>query len=252
MDRFQDKYRIPSVRAKWWNYSAEGIYFITICTSGHDYYFGQIINKQMILSEIGIIVRMEWEKSFNLRKELFCDRFVIMPNHIHAILRIENDPVETHGRASLQTRASLSTGVSLPNDMSLPNLTPLPNGASLPNDTSLPNSTSLSNHTTLYCNASFNDSVSPQSNNTHITAQSENFTSNKNYGIAKRQPKSISSFLAGFKSVVTVNARPINSCFGWQTRFHDHIVRNDQDYQRIAYYIENNPANWQQDKFFRK
>jgi len=58
-------------------------------------------------------------------------------------------------------------------------------------------------------------------------------------------------FVAGFKSVVTANALKINSCFGWQARFYDNIVRNDRDYQRIADYIENNPVNWEQDKFFR-
>ena len=103
MDKFLDKYRISSARAIWWNYDANGIYFITICTSGHDYYFGQIMNKQMVLSDIWLLVQREWEKSFIIRKELQCDTFVIMPNHIHAILRIENDnPVETHGSASLQ------------------------------------------------------------------------------------------------------------------------------------------------------
>ena len=81
--------------------------------------------------------------------------------------------------------------------------------------------------------------------------QSEHSHPIKNYGIAYRPPKSISSFVAGFKSVVTVNALKINSCFGWQARFYDNIVQNDQDYQRIAEYIENNPVNWEQDKFFR-
>ena len=81
--------------------------------------------------------------------------------------------------------------------------------------------------------------------------QSEQSQPVKNYGIAYRAPKSISSFVAGFKSVVTVNALKINTCFGWQSRFYDNIVRNDQDYQRIADYIENNPLNWEQDKLFR-
>ncbi len=193
MEKFQDKYRIPSARAKWWNYDSDGIYFITICTSGHDYYFGQVIDKQMVLSGIGLMVQMEWEKSFIIRKELHCDAYVIMPNHIHAILRIENDgPVETHGRASAES-----------NDLQ------------------------------------------------KETKQSEHFTSNKNYGIAYRSPKSISSFVAGFKSVVTVNALKINSCFSWQARFYDSIVQRDQDYQWIVDYIENNPLNWEQDKFFR-
>jgi len=37
--------------------------------------------------------------------------------------------------------------------------------------------------------------------------------------------------------------------FGWQSRFHDHIIRNDAEYQRINDYIENNPKNWDNDKF---
>jgi len=217
MDKFLDKYRIPSARAKWWNYNADGSYFITICTSGHDYYFGQIMNKQMILSDIGLLVQKEWEKSFNIRKELRCDTFVIMPNHIHAIIRIENDnPVETHGGASPKS-----------NDLSIE----LHGGAS-------PKSNDLLRMTGAPLSVS-------------TTTQSRHSLTVKNYGIAYRPPKSISSFVACFKSVVTVNALKINSCFGWQARFYDNIVQNDQDYQRIAEYIENNPANWEQDKFFR-
>ena len=36
----------------------------------------------------------------------------------------------------------------------------------------------------------------------------------------------------------------------WQKSFHDHIIRNDSDYLRIAEYIENNPASWEKDCFF--
>jgi len=37
----------------------------------------------------------------------------------------------------------------------------------------------------------------------------------------------------------------------WQRSYHDHIIRNEQDYSRIAEYIENNPANWQNDRFYK-
>jgi hypothetical protein len=101
-DRFQDKYRIPSARLRNWDYGWNGHYFITICSVGHDPYFGVIENKNMVLSEIGILVRSEWDKSFVLRPGLYCDNYVIMPNHIHAILRIDKDDfVETHSCASL-------------------------------------------------------------------------------------------------------------------------------------------------------
>jgi hypothetical protein len=37
---------------------------------------------------------------------------------------------------------------------------------------------------------------------------------------------------------------------GWQSRFHDHIIRNEEEFQRISHYIANNPLNWQKDNFF--
>jgi len=36
----------------------------------------------------------------------------------------------------------------------------------------------------------------------------------------------------------------------WQKSFHDHIIRNEEDYIRIAEYIENNPVNWEEDCLF--
>jgi len=40
--------------------------------------------------------------------------------------------------------------------------------------------------------------------------------------------------------------------FTWQTRFHDHIIRNNDEYQRIQQYIINNPAKWCDDKFYNE
>src|SRR5690606_21050133 len=91
MSKFRNRYRNESIRAPWWNYANVGAYFITICTAGREQIFGEIINNEMHLSPIGDIVDQEWNISFDMRAELFCDNFVIMPNHIHAILRIEHD-----------------------------------------------------------------------------------------------------------------------------------------------------------------
>ncbi|MCX6237989.1 MAG: hypothetical protein NTY07_10635 [Bacteroidia bacterium] len=55
-EKFQDKYRIPSARLRNWDYSSDGVYFITICTGEHECYFGEISNKKMIFSEIGSFV----------------------------------------------------------------------------------------------------------------------------------------------------------------------------------------------------
>jgi len=38
----------------------------------------------------------------------------------------------------------------------------------------------------------------------------------------------------------------------WQERFHDHIIRNDDEYKRIYDYITDNPNKWENDKYFEK
>jgi len=55
--------------------------------------------------------------------------------------------------------------------------------------------------------------------------------------------------MRGFKSAVTVGARLINPVFGWQGRFHDHIIRDKRSFIRISEYIINNPRNWRGDTF---
>jgi putative transposase len=63
------------------------------------------------------------------------------------------------------------------------------------------------------------------------------------------QSKNLASIIRGFKSSVTTYARKNNIAFDWQPRFHDHIVRSFDEYDRISTYIQNNPANWKEDKF---
>jgi hypothetical protein len=104
MTLFRNKYRIEPARLPDWDYSKSGFYFITICAFKHVCTFGEIIEREMQVNEYGIILRQEWEKSFEIRCELKRDEFCIMPNHFHAVVRtlvIAVKP-ETHGRASLQ------------------------------------------------------------------------------------------------------------------------------------------------------
>ena len=65
------------------------------------------------------------------------------------------------------------------------------------------------------------------------------------------QSKNLASIIRGYKIGVTKNARINNPGFGWQARFHDHIIRNDQSHQRIGNYIIKNPNNWTDDKFHK-
>jgi REP element-mobilizing transposase RayT len=180
-DKFLDRYRNESSRLPGWDYSREGVYFITICTANRECLFGEIYNKNMKLSEIGKIVEMEWEKSFTIRTELNCAIYTIMPNHIHTILRIGHD-----------SRRGARPYV-------------------------------------------------PTDNNSRT-------------GVAYRSPKSISSFVAGFKASATKRINKYRTSPGepvWQSRFYDHIIQNKDEYLRIRQYIKDNPANWEIDRFYK-
>ena len=188
-----------------WDYSGNGVYFLTIITQNRVCNLGKIVkthgHASVELSDFGEIVKMEFLKSFKIRDELFLDKYIIMPNHLHTII-VLNKPeigigsdglpgscVETHGRASLQ-------------------------------------------------------SIEPSEPQKLI-----------------RLPKSISSFMAGFKSAVNTkiddyiddhhldNPKYNRDNHFFQPNYHDHIIRNNTEYERIKNYIINNPANWENDNF---
>ncbi len=183
MSKYLNKYRNESFRAQWWNYSNEGSYFITICTADRKLILGEISNKEMHLSPIGEIVLEEWNKSFEIRTELFFDIFVIMPNHIHAILRIEKS--RRDGRQAIPPNKDGNFGTD--GQPSIPKMDGQP---------AIP---------------------------------------------------TISSFVAGFKSAATKRINEYRNTPKtpvWQKLFHDRIIRDSNEYDRIFNYIKNNIEKW--------
>ena len=64
------------------------------------------------------------------------------------------------------------------------------------------------------------------------------------------QSKNLASIIRGFKSAVTTYCKKTgNTHFAWQTRFHEHIIRDSAEYERIQNYIANNVNRWKEDKF---
>jgi len=77
-----------SIRLKGYDYSQAGLYFVTICCRDMVCRFGKIENGEMILNAAGEIVRNEWIKSVEIRKEIEIHEYIVMPNHFHAIVEI--------------------------------------------------------------------------------------------------------------------------------------------------------------------
>ena len=61
----------------------------------------------------------------------------------------------------------------------------------------------------------------------------------------------ISKIIRWYKGRCSFECRKINPNFGWQTRFHDHIIRNAKSFDTIQNYIFENPLNWKNDKFYK-
>jgi REP element-mobilizing transposase RayT len=188
MDKFQNKYRIPSARLQQWDYRWAGSYFITICTQDRIHYFGTIENQQVQLSHVGIIADLLWHQIPHHAQNIELGPYVIMPNHVHGILIITTN--EGNGNANRRVETLQATSKKPP----------------------------------------------------HV----------KNEQMANISPKSgsVSAIIRSYKSAVTRHAHRLGFVFDWQTRFHDHIIRNEESFQKISNYIVNNPANWQEDTFF--
>lgn len=63
--------------------------------------------------------------------------------------------------------------------------------------------------------------------------------------------ENISRIIRWYKGRCSFEMRKIHADFAWQTRFHDHIIRNDQSFQNISNYIINNPKKWGDDEFYK-
>ena len=60
----------------------------------------------------------------------------------------------------------------------------------------------------------------------------------------------LSHIIGQFKSAVLREAARQGIPFEWQARFHDHIIRNNDEMERITLYIKNNPLKWDEDCFY--
>ena len=176
-----------NTRLREYDYASSGAYFVAICTAQRAHLFGEIVDGEIILNDVGQIVLEEWRASARIRAELALDEFIIMPNQVHGVVWIleDNQTVFAH--------ASSASGVG-------------------------------------------------------ATGRSP-LRGNVAAGPAK---KSLGAFVANFKAAATKRARATLSNADlhiWQRGYHDHVVRNNSDLERIRTYISTNPLEWHLDEY---
>ena len=93
-----DLHHRRSIRLKDYDYSQAGAYFVTICTHDKECLFGDIVCGEMQLNTYGQVAQNEWIKTTDIRPNVKLDYYIVMPNHFHGILTIN----ERIGRGVLQ------------------------------------------------------------------------------------------------------------------------------------------------------
>jgi REP element-mobilizing transposase RayT len=198
-----------------WDYAGNGMYFITIMCNNRINWFGKIENRKMILSNFGKIVNNEWMKSFEIRNELFLDEYIIMPDHLHAIVSLKK-MIDDNGTDDM---AGFPVDGNVDNDMTV------------------------------------GDDIVETHGRAFLSC-----TKPTNNPILQRKSKSISSFMAGFKSATINEIDNFIDDNGleilkfnknnrlWQSNYYDRIIRNESEYYKRKNYIINNPLKWNDDK----
>ncbi len=244
MTLFRNRYRVESTRLKGWDYTAAGLYFVTICAKNRECLFGNVVNAEMRLSPIGEIVADEWQQTPRVRPYVELDEWIIMPNHVHGIIAIGTAAaprsvvetlrrnVSTHGRNVSTNPRIVSAGH--------PNV-----------------STDQRNVSTHGRNVS-TDQRNVPADRRNVPANRHNVpTDNRNVSTsttAQPQPsrlvsRSLGAIIGQTKSVCTKRIRAAGFPeFEWQERFFDEIIWNKKTLMNVRAYILGNPAKWDTDK----
>lgn len=249
MEKFQDKYRIPSARATWWDYSWNGLYFITICTASRENYFGKITT---------VVETQDFASPDETSPDITSPDFasqnpVFDKNQINSEIVVQ----ETQDLASLHRIRSLPPNPRVRKKMELSSIgemafqcwMDIPKHfpfVKLDAFVVMPNHV----HGILEIDKPGFD------NHCDFDVETQDFASLPPHSPSPKnkfgpQSKNLASILRGYKTGVTNFTVANNFEFGWQARYYDHIIREDQEYTRISDYIVENPNNWDEDEFFR-
>jgi len=214
-----DKPKRQSTRLKGWNYSKFGYYFITICTHNRKILFGNVKNGKMILNDLGKIIQQEWSNIPSHYSSVKLDEFIVMPNHIHGILILNNYPVEAGFTPTRNQNKIVGAG-----------LAPARNQ-----------------------NKIVGAGLAPARSNDHratarVAPTIPHHNSAPTLGNIIGSYKSI-CFKQWRQFILDNHINPNNAVLKfWQRNYYEHIIRNQKSLDDIREYINYNPDKWQWDQ----
>ncbi len=199
-----------SIRLQGYDYSRAGLYFITICCKDRECLLGTVEAGKMRLNDYGHIAHAYFKNMPHHYPHTQMHEFVVMPNHVHAIIEIMESVSESSVRATTESsvRAIAESSVRAIAESSVRAMDESP----------------------LH--------ESPQQSPPSLRDQRRKMLLSKMVGWYKMNTAKQINIMRQMAGV------PL-----WQRNYHDHIIRNEQSYQTISEYIMYNPARWKDDKF---
>ncbi len=235
MSNYNPKYhKRRSIRLKDYDYSQAGRYFITLCVQNRTCLFGNIESGQMQLNHFGAIIKEEWEKTPEIRKNITLGEYIIMPNHFHCIIQIDY-PIKTKEKQQGKFRSPSHTIGAIIRGFK---------GATTKKIKEI-----IRNSLTGEL-----EKIPPRTGKSLFAPTTKLApTESPNKGESEKFPPRTGELLfAPTKSPQTdesLFAPTIDlSKSIWQRNYWEHIIRNENAFRRITQYIINNPQKWEDDK----
>jgi REP element-mobilizing transposase RayT len=201
------------------DYSQGACYFVTSCVQNMACVFGKVEEEQLQLNRFGQIAESQWWEVTSQYPYLRSHAFVVMPNHMHALLEIKSQPAAHE--ETLVNRNILREDESRGK---LEGVTGREGGG-------------------------LEHKVDRENGDGACVRTGHNLSLPED-GFGKI--KSLSQIMGAYKTTSSKLIRLAGlSEFAWQRSFHDHIVRDAKGFHAIKEYIENNPASWVADRFNR-
>ena len=200
-----------SLRLPGWDYSHPGAYYVTICTQDIEQVFGEVVDGEMCANNIGEMISRAWKQLPKRFPNIELDEYIAMPNHFHCIIWIV--------------------------------------GAGSPRP--------ASTHTNQTCAPHIPTRTHPDYAKKYCNVERVRYdTVGASYVGGETPPLrtlvcTLGQIVGYFKYQTTKQINIIQNIPGsrlWQRNYYDHIIRNDEDLNRIRTYIRNNPQQWSIDQ----
>jgi len=202
-----------SLRLNGYDYTQHGAYYITICTQERSCLFGEIVNGKMHLNDTGRMVKHVWEEMAKYYEGIVIENksFIIMPNHIHGVIILENENVGA-GPCACPFNKKICPSYT---------------------EKKLSNKINCTNNKINH------------NNNLRATTGGRPYKKMSLSDIVHRfKTLTTRKYIKGYlqKKWPSYHKRL------WQRGYHDRIIRNRFEHREIIKYISNNPGNWEQDR----